>query len=432
MERLMQYIWQHRLWPSEDMSTVDGERVQVIDPGRLNTDSGPDFFNAKIRIGRDMWAGDVEIHVNASDWHRHRHDGDPAYKSVILHVVGRDDTQIKRHDGRVIPQMRMPCAPDFSQSYNKLVEDASSFRLPCKNEIKSMPPVKIHSWLDSLAFERLYRKSDRIEALLKESSGDWESACYVTMARGLGFGLNSEPFERLALATPLRILHKHCDSQLSMEAMLFGQSGLLDNANDDEAYVGLLKREYAFLANKFSLKKPVQLGWKMSRMRPPNFPHRRIAFLAALLFGGFRLMSRIASATSLEDARKLFAVELTGYWASHYTFGSAMESHTPTALGRSSVDTLIINVVVPMLYAYGCAVDNAGLTNLATSMLQGLGPEQNSVVRLFKEHGIECDDAFTSQALIQLRREYCEAKKCLFCRIGHQYLSIRSKMPKRQ
>lgn len=432
MERLMQYIWQHRLWPSEDMSTVDGERVQVIDPGRLNTDSGPDFFNAKIRIGRDMWAGDVEIHVNASDWHRHRHDGDPAYESVILHVVGRDDTQIKRHDGRVIPQMRMPCAPDFSQSYNKLVEDASSFRLPCKNEIKSMPPVKIHSWLDSLAFERLYRKSDRIETLLKESSGDWESACYVTMARGLGFGLNSEPFERLALATPLRILHKHCDSQLSMEAMLFGQSGLLDNANDDEAYVGLLKREYAFLANKFSLKKPVQLGWKMSRMRPPNFPHRRIAFLAALLFGGFRLMSRIASATSLEDARKLFAVELTGYWASHYTFGSAMESHTPTALGRSSVDTLIINVVVPMLYAYGCAVDNAGLTNLATSMLQGLGPEQNSVVRLFKEHGIECDNAFTSQALIQLRREYCEAKKCLFCRIGHQYLSIRSKMPKRQ
>lgn len=432
MERLMQYIWQHRLWPSEDMSTVDGERVQVIDPGRLNTDSGPDFFNAKIRIGRDMWAGDVEIHVNASDWHRHRHDGDPAYESVILHVVGRDDTQIKRHDGRVIPQMRMPCAPDFSQSYNRLVENASSFRLPCENEIKSMPPVKIHSWLDSLAFERLYRKSERIETLLKESSGDWESACYVTMARGLGFGLNSEPFERLALATPLRILHKHCDSQLSMEAMLFGQSGLLDNAKDDDAYVGLLKREYAFLANKFSLKKPVQLGWKMSRMRPPNFPHRRIAFLAALLFGGFRLMSRIASATSLEDARKLFAVELTGYWASHYTFGSAMESHTPTALGRPSVDTLIINVVVPMLYAYGCAVDNAGLTNLATSMLQGLGPEQNSVVRLFKEHGIECDDAFTSQALIQLRREYCETKKCLFCRIGHQYLSIRSKIPKRQ
>lgn len=432
MERLMQYIWQHRLWPSGDMSTVDGERVQVIDPGRLNADSGPDFFNAKIRIGRDMWAGDVEIHVNASDWHRHRHDGDPAYESVILHVVGRDDTQIKRRDGRIIPQMRMPCAPDFSQSYNRLVEDASSYKLPCENEIKNMPPVKIHSWLDSLAFERLYRKSDRIEALLKESSGDWESACYVTMARGLGFGLNSEPFERLALATPLRILHKHSDSPLSMEAVLFGQSGLLDDAKDDDAYVGLLKREYAFLANKFSLKKPSPLGWKMARMRPPNFPHRRIAFLAALLFGGFRLMSRIASATSLDDARKLFAVELTGYWASHYTFGSDLERHTPTALGRSSVDTLIINVVVPMLHAYGCAIDDVGLTNLATTMLQRLGSEQNSVVRLFKEHGIECDDAFTSQALIQLRREYCEARKCLFCRIGHQYLSARSKMPKRQ
>lgn len=427
MERLMQYIWQHRLWPAGDMSTVDGERVQVIDPGRLNTDSGPDFFNAKIRIGKQMWAGDVEIHVNASDWHRHRHDGDPAYESVILHVVGRDDSRINRSDGRVIPQMRMPCAPDFSESYHKLVAEASCM-LPCSEEIARMEPVKIHSWLDSLAYERLYRKSEHIVKILNDNCGDWESACYVTVARALGFGLNSEPFERLGLATPLRILHKHCDSQLSMEAILFGQSGLLDDAPAGETYVELLKREYDFLVNKFSLKKPESLGWKMARMRPPNFPHRRIAFLAALLFGGFRLMSRIADAASIDAARKLFAVELSGYWASHYTFGTGMETHSPIVLGRASIDTLIINAVVPLLHAYGCRTGNLRLTDRAVEFLQELAPEQNSVVKLFKSHGLKCDDAFTSQAFIQLRREYCETRKCLFCRIGHQYLSKRSKV----
>ncbi|MCM1504674.1 MAG: DUF2851 family protein [Muribaculum sp.] len=426
MERLMQYVWQHRLWPAGEMSTSEGERVQVIDPGKLNTDSGPDFFNAKIRIGRELWAGDVEIHVNASDWHRHKHDGDPAYESVILHVVGRDDTPIKRGDGRVIPQVKMPCSPDFSRSYDRLV-GAAVYHLPCADEIKGMPTVKLRAWLDSLAYERLYKKSERIDHLLRDNSGDWESVCYVTVARGLGFGLNSEPFERLALSTPLRILHKHCDSHLSMEAVLFGQAGMLDCVDDSDAYVGLLKREYAFLANKFSLKKPVSLGWKMARMRPPNFPHRRIAFLAALLFGGFRLMSRIMSAASLEDARKLFAVELAGYWASHYTFGGGLDVHSPVALGRASVDTLIINVVAPLLHAYGCSTGNLQMSDRAVAFLQELSPEQNSIIRMFRDNGVECPDAFTSQALIQLRREYCETRKCLFCRIGHQYLSKKSK-----
>ena len=426
MERLMQYIWQHRLWPKEEMSTVDGRRVHVIDPGRLNTDAGPDFFNAKIRIGSDMWAGDVEIHVNASDWHRHRHDGDPAYNSVILHVVGRDDMAIKRSDGQTIPQMRMPCSPSFSNSYNRLVAE-SQYALPCRDEIRRMEPVKLHSWIDSLAYERLYKKAERIEALLKANSGDWESACYITVARALGFGPNSEPFERLAMSTPLRMLHKHSDSRLSMEAMLFGQSGLLDGAVTDDAYVELLKREYAFLANKFSLKKPVSLGWKMARMRPPNFPHRRIAFLAALLFGGFRLMARITSTSSVDEARKLFAVELSGYWASHYTFGGGLEHHTPAAVGRSSVDTLIINAVVPMIHAYACYIDNQKMAGMAVDMLHQINSEQNSVVRMFKDNGIDSPDAFTSQALIELRREYCETRKCLYCRIGHQFLSNKSK-----
>ncbi len=422
MERLMQYIWQHRLWPASDMVTVDGQRVAVIDTGRLNTDAGPDFFNAKVKIGDQMWAGDIEIHVKASDWHRHGHDGDEAYDSVVLHVVGRDDTAVTRSDGAVIPQLRMSCAPDFHEHYRALVAGAAT-ELPCFRELESIDSMRLRSWLDNLAFERLYRKTERINRYLKHFAGDWESTCFITLARALGFGINSEPFERLAMNMPLRFLGKHSDSALSLEALLFGQAGLLGNANDSDPYVALLKREYSFLANKFSLPAPGRLGWKMARMRPANFPHRRIAFLALMTFGGFRLMSRITDLTSVEQVPSLFNAELSGYWSTHYTFGSQLEAPRATALGRSAVDVLTINTVIPLMHAYGTAISSAEMTDRAIDMLQAMKPESNSVVSLFTRHGVKCDSAFTSQALIELRREYCEARKCLYCRIGHRMLT---------
>ncbi|HRF68479.1 MAG TPA: DUF2851 family protein [Muribaculum sp.] len=426
MEKLMQYIWQHRLWPRVDMFTVDRRRVTVIDPGQLNANSGPDFFNAKIKIGDEMWAGDVEIHVKASDWHRHGHQDDPAYRSVILHVVGKDDTAITLNDGRVIPQMRMPCAPDFRHAYDSLVTKAGC-GLPCADEIKSLDAIYLHSWLDSLAYERLYAKTDRISGHLSRMAGDWESVCYITLARALGFGVNGDPFEHLAMSLPLQFIGKHSDSQLSIEALLFGQAGFLDKAADDDPYITLLKNEYAFLSHKFSLKRTASPGWKMSRMRPANFPHRRIAFLASLLFGGFKLMSRIIDATSVDNVRALFNIELAGYWARHYSFNSLLDEPKATALGRNSVDILVINVVVPLLYAYAMNVDSRERADHAINMLHELKAESNSIVAMFASSGIECTDAFTSQALIQLRRQYCETRKCLYCRIGHRMLSKRAK-----
>lgn len=422
MEKLMQYIWQHRLWQPPEMKTADGSRIRIIDPGKLNTGSGPDFFNAKIKIGDQMWAGDVELHVRASDWHRHNHHTDPAYNSVILHVVAKDDMPIKRYDGNIIPQLKMDCSPDFRSRYDALVNLADR-DLPCSQEISTMEPIHLHSWLDALAYERLYRKSDRIRGYLTHFAGDWESTCYVTLARALGFGVNSEPFERLALSLPLQFIGKHSDSQLSIEALLFGQAGFLDNQENPDTYTSLLKQEYAFLANKFSLTQPRSLGWKMARMRPPNFPHRRIAFLASLLFGGFKLMSKILETTSVEDIPGLFTSEFVGYWASHYTFGAASETPAPSALSRASISILAINVVIPLMHAYSTAIDNRELTVRAISLFQELKPESNSIVSLFTSRGVECPDAWTSQALIQLRREYCEVRKCLYCRIGHRMLS---------
>lgn len=426
MERLMQYIWEHRLYPQSAMSTVDGRRVTVLDPGLLNHDAGPDFFNAKILIDRQEWVGNVEIHLRASDWMRHGHHNDPAYDSVILHVVDRDDMAVHRSDGQLIPQVRLECVPEFHLSYNALVQAAASPDVPpCTPHIRAMDSVKMRSWLDSLAYERLYRKADHIADIHSRLGGDWEATCYVTIARALGFGVNSEPMERLALSVPLHYVRKHSDSITCIEAMLFGQSGLLDKAPEGDRYIDTLRREYAYLANKFSLTRPGSLGWKMSRMRPANMPHRRIAFLAAMLLGGFRFMSQILDIDSPDHAYTLFNITPSAYWTDHFTFAPSTAT-TPPSLSATAIDGLVINVVAPLIWAYGQSLGRDDISDRAVSLLMRLHPENNAIVRTFTGCGIVCPDALTSQALIQLRREYCETRKCLRCRIGHAYLSSRA------
>ena len=277
----MQYIWQHQLLDTSHLVTTDGRRVQVIDAGRLNTDAGPDFFNAKIRIDGCMWVGNIEIHYRASDWKRHNHHSDKAYDSVILHIVELDDMSVARSNGEVIPQLVMRAAPTLRGDFKKLVENAP--QLSCGERLPGLNPFLITDWINSLAVERLQAKSERIATWLDLYKGNWEEVCYITLSRNMGFGINSDAFERLALATPLKVLAKHSDSLTAIEAMLFGQSGLIDNAPNDDSYVATLRNEYNFYAQKFGLKPPTTLGWKMARMRPQNFPHRRIAVLATMI-----------------------------------------------------------------------------------------------------------------------------------------------------
>ncbi len=421
MEQLMQYIWQHRLWRSEDMVTNDGRPVRVLDPGLLNTDAGPDFFNAKVEIDGQVWVGNIEMHVRASDWKRHGHDRDLAYDSVILHVVDKDDAPVARSNGERIPQLVLQVSPLFSSSYNQLV--ASKQELPCESVIKQVPSITIVEWVERLAFERLHGKVQRVRDLLELYHGSWEDVCYVTLARNLGFGINNEAFERLARRTPLRLMHKHSDSLLQLEALLFGQAGMLDsNATGSDAYYRQLCSEYAFLANKFSLHPMERESWKMFRIRPQNFPYRRIAMLAHYIEGSFRLMSHILEATSEKELRRLFQVELTGYWSDHYSFGKPA-SHPSPALSNKSVDIVLINTVAPLYYAYGEITGNHELTDKAINLLEDIKPENNSIVQSFVRAGIECDSALTSQALIELKRSYCDARKCIYCKIGHRLLS---------
>lgn len=419
----MQYLWANRMQLRPDMTDVDSNPIEIIDPGRLNADSGPDFFNAKIRMGGRVWAGNVEIHLRASDWHRHGHDDDPAYRSVILHVVGVSDTRITTPDGRTIPQLLLPAEPSAVEALGRL-KASSVIGLPCAPALEGVPSLYLTDWISSLAFERLYDKADRIASLRVALGGDWESTAYVTLARALGFNTNSDPMERLARATPLNIIRKHSDDPLLIEALLLGQGGLIPAAAAPGSYAARIAREYSFLATKFSLSPPA-IQWKMARMRPQNFPHRRIALLARLLCPGGAILSRILSISTFDEANAMFNRPLEGFWASAYTFAPAPEAEARVAgatLGRQSVMSLIINVVIPLKIAWGQAHGIDRYVDEAIDTLHAIPAEDNRLTRLFAGTPIANDSAFASQALIHLRRAYCERSECLRCRLSRHAL----------
>lgn len=409
------------------MTTNDGRRIRVLDPGLLNTDAGPDFFNAKVQIDGQTWVGNIEIHVRATDWRRHGHDTDKAYDSVILHVVAKDDAPVYRSNGERIPQLVLDVSPRFNESYDSLVNARNE--LPCAAHLAQVPHIVVTEWIEGLAFERLHTKTERLHNLLSQFHGSWEDVCYTTLARNLGFGINNDAFERLAQRAPLRLLNKHSDSLLQIEAFLFGQAGLLtDGIAGNDAYCQQLRSEYDFLANKFSLTHLEPEIWKTFRIRPQNFPFRRIAMLAQYVYGGFKLMSNLLSASDEKAIRDLFSVTLTGYWANHFSFSKPV--HTPSrALGERSIDIILINTVAPLFYAHGETTGNYALTDKAIDLLESLCPEKNSIIDTFTHAGIDCPDALSSQALIQLRRNYCEARKCIYCKIGHHLLSKAAHSP---
>lgn len=404
----MHYVWSNRLFPQNNLATTDGKRLQIINPGVINNDAGPDFFNAAVMIDGDTWVGNVEIHVRASDWHRHRHTDDPAYRNVILHVVDNDDMPIYRTSGEAIPQFVMKCDPTLNATFHSLA-DFSPDTLPCVHAISRIPRIYLTDWLTALGYERLHDKADRISRIVADSAGDWNEAAYITMARALGFGTNAEPFERLARATPLRILRRHADDRLIIESILLGQAGLLPPHDGSESYKERVMAEYAFFAAKFGIKAPECLGWKFSRTRPQNSPYRRISYLAGLIC---RHRDFTARMLSVENAAEAYSI-----------LGADNTTANAPALSQASINLLIINAVIPLAYAYANYNGDYTRARDIAEMLHELPPESNRFTTMFAAAGISITSAFISQAIVQLRREYCEKRKCLYCRIGHRHLS---------
>lgn len=419
-ESILHYVWQNKLFFSTQLKTTDGEGVEIVDVGRINADAGPDFFNAKIRIGETLWAGNVEIHNQSSDWIKHNHQSDKAYDSIILHVVLHADKDVYRIDGSRIPQLELKFSKQIEANYEQLL--CQQKWIPCSDKIGVVPAIFIQSWKTALLSERLEQKMDSIEHLLKENNQHWEEAFYVTLARNFGFGTNSQAFESLAKSLPVSILGKHKDQLFQLEALLFGQAGLLNLEEYDE-YSFRLKKEYDFLRAKYELNPLDGSQWKLLRLRPDNFPHVRIAQFAALIHSSSKLFSKIVENPNPDYLRELFVCKTSTYWETSYLFGNESPRQIKK-LGSQSVNGILINTVVPFLFCYANQKKDDELKDKALQILEQIPAERNSIISGWKDLGLQVENAFDSQSLLQLKKQYCDEKKCLRCRIGHKVLSL--------
>ncbi len=432
MEKLFHYVWKHRLFPLREIATTDGRSVEIVDVGLQNYDAGPDFFNAKICIDGQMWAGNVELHEKASQWKQHGHETDKAYNNVILHVVCEADCEVYNERGEHIPQIELAIPARIQSNYEHLLQEDRYPR--CHKYIPKIDPSILEEWFTHLFIERLERKADEIIQRLEAANGSWEDACFQTLARNFGFGINADAFEQWAKAIPLHSVDHHRDDLFQVEAFFFGQAGLL-NADAARArhreqmladdYFQRLSKEYLFLAHKFSLQPIDPHIWRFLRLRPQNFPTIRLSQLAHLHYNRTAGMSQILACKSIADVRKALFTTATPYWQTHYIFGEESD-RSDKHLARTSIEGIIINTIVPLLYAYGQYVGDKTLRERAFTMMSEVKVEQNNIVRLWRECGVEVNNACDSQALIQLKK-YCDSKDCLRCRIGYHYLRIDEK-----
>lgn len=418
MEHLLHYVWKHKILPLKELRTNTGLPVEIIDPGLTNRDAGPDFFNAKVKIDGTVWIGNVEIHNSSSDWVKHGHHTNKAYDSVILHVAENIDCDVFRTDGEPIPQVQLVCPNHIKERYGELKH--AEMRPPCYSIIPSLSKLNIYSWLTALQVERFEQKAEAISARLKQHEDNWEDVFFITLARNFGFGVNGDAFERWANQLSFRAVDKHRDNLFQVEAMFFGQAGLLEEDLEDE-YYRILKKEYAYLCHKFGLKKTDTSSWRFMRLRPGNFPYVRIAQLAYLYHTKEALLSKVIDCETLKEVKSLFVLGTSPYWENHYNFRKP-SSDKLKKVGNSSLDLVVINTVVPFLYAYGLHKGNDNLCRRATSFLEELKAENNRITRCWAGAGLEVYNAVDSQALIQLQNEYCDKKKCLYCRFGYEYL----------
>lgn len=418
MEQLLHYVWKHKIFPLKELKTTTGQQVEVIDTGLANTDADPDFFNAKLKLDGVLWIGNIEIHERSSDWFKHGHHADTGYNSVILHIASEIDTEISRSNGERIPQIQLICPEAVRTNYKELLETDSY--PPCYRIIPSLPPFTAHSWMTALQMERFEQKATLLNERLKRCQGNWEDAFFITLARNFGFGLNGDAFETWAHRLPFRAVDKHRNDLFQIEAIFFGQAGILEDSDGDGYYLRL-KKEYTYLQHKFGLIPMDASLWRFLRLRPANFPHIRIAQLACLYHRAYGLLSRIMETETLQGVRDILKGGTSEYWLTHYTFGGSSPSR-PKTLSNTSLDLLIINTVVTFLYAYGLHKGNRVLCARAGSFLEELKAENNYITRMWEQCGMKASNAADSQALIQLKKEYCDKKKCLYCRIGYEYL----------
>lgn len=424
-EDFLHYVWQQQYFDKTSLQTEDGQPITVLRPGHRNPDAGPDFLNARLRLGEVEWNGAVEIHVRASDWHRHQHQHDPKYDQVILHVVHTADQPVRRTNATDIPTLALAprLAPGLLAVYQRLREQPAEAVLPCAPLLPQVPQLTRAMMTSRTLLERVEQKADSVAELYEQVGQDWEATAYHVLAAGFGFQKNTEPLTRLARALPLPLVRRHRHDARQLEALVFGQAGFLDEHPDTEydLYVQGLRQEFAFLRHKYNLAGTAlaRHDWNFLRLRPANFPTVRLAQLAALLHARPALFDPLLTARDVRTLEQLLAAPVADYWRQHYVPGKP--GRVP-ALGKSSLQLLIINAVVPLRAAYGRHLGNSELVEDAVSLLEQLPAEHNHLTDAYAAAGFEHRFAADSQGLLALHRGYCTPRRCVQCSIGSHIL----------
>lgn len=419
-EDFLHYIWQHKKFDIQQLTTVANEVVTIKSVGQHNHNSGPDFFNAQLYINQQLWAGNVEIHVKSSDWFVHSHEQDKAYDNVILHVVWEHDTDVYRKDNTIIPTLQLKdfVNANLIQNYKALFTQSNKW-IHCEDDFGTIDDFTLSAWLERLFFERLQRKSNAIDTLLNTSRNDWEAVLFKMLAKNFGLKVNGDAFLSLAQSVDFSIVRKLTTNQTQLEALLFGQSGLL---NDDvqNAYFQNLEKEYNYLKHKFGLSNEQVLSIRFFRLRPPNFPTIRLSQLASLYYKHQNLFSKIIEAKTIDELYAVFSVSVSSFWETHYTFSKTSKA-SKKALSKPFIDLLLINTVIPIKFTYAKA-NGKFIDSEIVDITQQISAEKNTIVSAFKALKQIPNSALYSQALIQLKTEYCNKKKCLQCAVGNSLI----------
>ena len=421
-ERLLQFIWQFQYYNQSALSSITGEQIKILHPGKYNTQQGPDFLDGKVIIDNTTWVGSIEVHIKSSDWNRHRHSNDNNYANVILHVVWEHDAVIYNARGSELPVLVMqPLIANLLLDRYEELMSKNTF-VPCENFLPVLDELKWIHWKQRIAIERLQRKSLNVQQLLVENNNNWEETFWWMLARNFGIKTNADIFETIAKSIPLTVLAKHKNQIHQLEGLLMGQAGLL-NADFGEDYPNVLKKEYLFYQKKYQLIQPFIKPYFL-RMRPANFPTIRLAQLAILIHNSSHLFSKIKAADSVDLIKALLNVTANDYWHYHYRFDEPGDYH-PKQLGNQMVDNIIINTVVPILFAYGTLHGDEAIKDKAIQYLEKIKPEKNTITEQWKKYGVLNKSALDSQALIELKNNYCNNFKCLQCAVGNSVLKLK-------
>jgi hypothetical protein len=424
-EQLLHFVWRNGLFSKSNLKTTDGDRVEIIDPGRYNRDSGPDFLNSRLKIGATEWAGNVEIHYRSSSWYEHKHHHDKAYNNVILHTVVINDSKVNTEKGICPDTLVLKINPGVIQRYEDYMLDESV--ISCKDDLRQTDSFFIRHWINMLAVKRLEKKTSRIRSVLVQTKYDWEEVLYRIVARTFGMNVNKDPFEQLASRVPLKLIRRHSDNLIQVESLLFGQAGFLIpdilESNEKDDYWKLLYREYSILKSKYNLIPLDPWIWKFHRMRPVNFPTRRISQLAFLMHKQSGLFRKIIDTRSLKEIIDLLKTKVSEYWLRHYRFGK-VSPEIPGEAGDKLLETIVVNSIVPLIWLYGNIYKEGALCDKALELSDAIAPENNRIVREWINSGFTPRSSFESQGLIELTESYCKNRMCLNCHIGTKLISL--------